>query len=66
MQIELNGQPREIANGTTVAMLLGELELDPRSLAVERNRDLVPRGEHAGALLAEGDCIEVVNCCIKL
>jgi sulfur carrier protein len=61
MQIELNGQPREIANGTTVAMLLDELELDPRSLAVERNRELVPRGEHAGALLAEGDCIEVVT-----
>jgi sulfur carrier protein len=61
MQIELNGQPCEIANGTTVAMLLDELELDPRSLAVERNRELVPRGEHAGALLAEGDCIEVVT-----
>ncbi len=61
MQIELNGQPREIADGTTVAALLGELELDPRSLAVERNRELVPRAEHATATLAAGDRIEVVT-----
>jgi sulfur carrier protein len=61
MQIELNGQPREIAEGSTIALLLGELELEPRHLAVERNRELVPRAEHAGAQLAEGDCIEVVT-----
>jgi sulfur carrier protein len=61
MQIELNGQSREIVAGTTVAMLLGELELEPRYLAVERNRELVPRAEHTSAQLAEGDCIEVVT-----
>jgi sulfur carrier protein len=61
MQIELNGQPREIASGTFVAALVAELELDPRYLAVERNRELVPRAEHATALLAEGDRIEVVT-----
>jgi sulfur carrier protein len=61
MQIELNGEPRQIDQGTTVASLLGELELDPRFLAVEQNRELVPRGEHATALLAEGDRIEVVT-----
>ena len=61
MQIELNGQPRELADGTTVASLLGELELDVRGLAVERNRELVPRAEHARAVLAEGDCVEVVT-----
>ena len=61
MQIELNGQPREIASGTSVAALVAELELDPRHLAVERNRELVPRAEHASALLAEGDCVEVVT-----
>ncbi len=61
MQIELNGQPREIAPGTSIAALVAELELDPRTLAVERNRELVPRAEHASAALAEGDCVEVVT-----
>ena len=61
MQIEFNGQPREIAYGTTVAALVAELQLDPRTLAVERNRELVPRAEHASALLAAGDRVEVVT-----
>ena len=61
MQIELNGQPREIESGTTVATLLGELRLDPRLLAVERNRELVPRAEHATAILTSGDRIEIVT-----
>lgn len=61
MQIELNGQPREVVPGTSVAALVAELELDPRYLAVERNRELVPRAEHANVQLAEGDQIEVVT-----
>jgi thiamine biosynthesis protein ThiS len=61
MQIELNGEPRQIDQGTTVAALLGQLELDPRFLAVEQNRELVPRAKHDAALLAEGDRIEVVT-----
>lgn len=61
MQIELNGQPREVVPGTSVAALVAELELDPRYLAVERNRELVPRADHANVQLAEGDQIEVVT-----
>ncbi len=61
MQIEFNGQPREIADGTTVAAFVAELQLDPRYLAVERNRELIPRAEHASALLAAGDRVEVVT-----
>ena len=61
MEIELNGQSREINNGTTVATLLEVLQLDPRQLAVERNRELVSRADHAEVTLVEGDCIEVVT-----
>ena len=61
MQIELNGEPHDIRQGTTVATLLSELELDPRFLAVEQNRELVPRAQHAAASIAAGDRIEVVT-----
>jgi len=61
MEIELNGQPREINDGTTLATLLEVLQLDPRQLAVERNRELVRRIDHAEVELVEGDCIEVVT-----
>jgi len=61
MQIYINGKPREVRPGTTIAQLLVELELDPRSLAVECNQQLVPRGEHADTELSTGNRLEVVT-----
>lgn len=61
MQIQFNGEPRQIAPGTTVAELLGELEMVPKYVAVEVNLELVPRGRHAEHVLAEGDRLEVVT-----
>jgi thiamine biosynthesis protein ThiS len=61
IEIHVNGQPRAIVAGSTVAMLLQSLELDPRMLAVERNLELVPRGQHAATPLAAGDRLEVVT-----
>jgi sulfur carrier protein len=61
MKLTVNGQEREVAEGTTVAELLAELKLDPRMLAVERNLNLVPRGQHAETRLAAGDRVEVVT-----
>lgn len=61
MKLTVNGQERELAEGTTIADLLAELKLDPRMLAVERNLDLVPRGQHAETKLAAGDRVEVVT-----
>ena len=59
--IVLNGEPQTIADGQTVAELLQQLGLDSRQVAVERNRDIVPRAEHGRTVLAEGDQLEVVT-----
>ena len=61
MLIRVNGEPREIASGTTIAHLLEELKMQPRYLAVERNFELVPRMQHAGCVLGEGDSLEIVT-----
>ena len=61
MRIRLNGAPRVIDPGTTVERLLRELDLTDGRLAVERNGDVVPRAAHAGAVLEEGDVVEVVR-----
>lgn len=61
MEITVNGQPRQMESGATVAALLETLGLDPRQLAVERNLELVPRAEHAATALADGDRLEVVT-----
>jgi sulfur carrier protein len=61
MQIELNGAPRELPDGTDIATLLELLELGERRVAVEVNREIVPRGDHAGYRLRPGDRVEVVQ-----
>jgi thiamine biosynthesis protein ThiS len=59
--ISVNGEPREVPAGTTIAQLLAMLELDPRQSAVERNFQLAPRARHADTALAPGDRIEIVT-----
>ena len=61
MQIIVNGKPREVQSGATVASLLESLGLEPRGLAVERNLELVPRAAHAATRLNPGDRLEVVT-----
>lgn len=61
MQVTVNGQPRQLEAGTSVAMLLELLALDARHLAVERNLELVPRAAHAATTIEAGDRIEVVT-----
>lgn len=61
MQIEVNGLPREVDDGTTVSALLGELEVAQPHVAVELNLEVVPRAQHADTVLHDGDRLEVVT-----
>lgn len=61
MQVIVNEKAQEVAHGTTVAILLEQLKMEPKYLAVERNLELVPRAEHGGCVLAEGDRLEIVT-----
>ena len=61
VQIVVNGRPREVCEGATVAGLLGELNLNARYLAVERNLEVVPRARHAECVLNPGDRLEIVT-----
>jgi thiamine biosynthesis protein ThiS len=59
--IIVNGEACATQDGQTVAELLRELGLDPRQVAVERNREIVPRAEHGQAVLDDGDELEIVT-----
>ena len=61
IDVVVNGKPRSVAQGTTVAALIAELGLGDRRVAVERNREVVPRAQHAATELAAGDRLEVVT-----
>jgi sulfur carrier protein len=61
LNILVNGTPREVPEGTTIAALLSELELASRHVAVEVNLELVPRTRHAEHRLRDADRLEVVT-----
>jgi sulfur carrier protein len=60
MKLTVNGKAHECPSDTTVGVLLDQLALTGRRVAVERNGDIVPRSQHSVVVLAEGDLIEIV------
>lgn len=61
MEIRLNGEPRAVGEGISVAELLEEIGLAERRVAVERNQEIVPRDRYATTRLEPGDVVEVVQ-----
>jgi sulfur carrier protein len=61
MDILLNGERRELAGDCTLAQLLDDAGYAGRRVAVEVNREIVPRSRHAGHRLADGDRVEIVH-----
>ena len=61
MQVTVNGDVREVAEGTTVVALIESLGLHVGAVVVEHNGTALVRSEVAAALLAEGDVLELVK-----
>jgi sulfur carrier protein len=60
MEIKVNGQAVHLERECTVSELIGRLALTGR-LAVEINRQIVPRSEFDSILVQEGDSVEIVR-----
>lgn len=61
VKVLVNGENREIPEGTTVAELVRLLGLPEGRVAVERNREVIPRSLHETLRLNEGDRLELVR-----
>ena len=61
ISVQINGEPRQVTAGATIAAMLGELGLDPKRVAVERNREIVARSTLQDVQVAEGDAFEIVH-----
>ena len=62
LSLTVNGEPRRIAPGASIADLVRTLELNPQKVAVERNGEIAPRSSLAHLLLGDGDVLEIVHC----
>lgn len=61
MDVTVNGEARRVPEGLDVAALLRHLELDPRMVVVERNREILRREALDGVEVAPGDSYELVH-----
>ncbi len=61
MKIEVNGEEREVADGTTVGTLLDTLVADRRGVAVALDGEVVPRSAWDATTLDEDASVEVVG-----
>ena len=61
VHLQLNGENREVGDGMTLGGLIDELELGGRRLAVEINREIIPRQSFAQHILHDGDVVEIVQ-----
>jgi len=61
MNIQVNGEEREIEDGLTVTELLEGMALGGLRVAVAVNREVVPRALHSRHELRPGDRVEIVQ-----
>jgi thiamine biosynthesis protein ThiS len=61
VRVTVNDEPRELPDGATVAELVARLGLGPRRIAVEVNRDVVPRATYGSVALSDGDVVEIIH-----
>ncbi|HLW80995.1 MAG TPA: sulfur carrier protein ThiS [Candidatus Acidoferrales bacterium] len=61
MTVIINGERREIPDGLTVAELLEHLGIAAERVAIERNRDILPRTQWNGTAVEASDSYEIVH-----
>ena len=61
IEVTVNGAARPVPAGSSVADLIAALGFQPKQVAVERNKVIVRRDDHACTTLEPGDCLEVVT-----
>jgi thiamine biosynthesis protein ThiS len=61
MQVTINGTVRDIPESLTLGDLVAYLGLTDGPVAIEVNREVVPRAKHGEHRIAAGDAIEVVH-----
>ena len=61
MQVQINGEAREVSDELKLSELVSELSLAPERVAIELNHRVVRRNQWAETMLADGDRIEIVH-----
>ncbi len=61
MEIKLNGENRQVTDGITLQILVNELKVPNRAMAIAVNRQVVTKAKWTGYVLRAGDVVELVR-----
>jgi thiamine biosynthesis protein ThiS len=61
MKLTINGEARDFGSLSTLADLVAQLGMKPDRVAIELNRELVPRKEWANTKISDDDKLEIVH-----
>lgn len=61
IRITVNGELHEVEQGASVADWLNARDIDPKSVVIERNREILPRSQWAAVRLLANDQMEIVG-----
>ena len=61
INIQLNGEPQQIAVQCSVSQLLENLAIDAQRIAVEKNHKILPKSQYANTYLVAGDQLEIIQ-----
>lgn len=61
MEVTVNGEPKQVPDGSTVQQLLEQLSIQPERVVVEVNLTILKRAQHEETVLQAGDQVEIVH-----
>ncbi len=61
IHVTINGEDRQLDAPVRLDILLSDLGIDPRKVALERNLEIVPRSLYGDVLIGDGDRLEIVH-----
>lgn len=61
MKVTVNGEERDFPAALSLEALLGQLGIDPRKVAIERNLAIVPKSTYGQVIVGDGDRLEIVH-----
>lgn len=61
IELQVNGEPQQLPAGATLTVLLEDMSLTGKRIAVEVNQAIIPRSQHDLFILSPGDQVEIVQ-----
>ncbi len=59
--LTINGDEKRVQTNISLTELLENMQISPQKVAVERNREIVPRSTYNNVMIEDGDQLEIVH-----